>query len=52
MSEALDLSKEVEALAKKAVGEPDAGEAMKFAQAACNVANAMACINNITRANK
>lgn len=34
----------VETLLKKAVGASDSGDAMRFAQAACNVANALCAV--------
>lgn len=43
------MEKQIEALVKKAVDAHDAGEAMKFAQAACNVANAFATVDNTKR---
>ena len=40
----IDVSKEVESLVKKAERAGDATDALKFSQAACNAANAMACL--------
>jgi len=42
----IDLSKQIESLAQKAVDAFDSGDAMRYAQAACNAANAQACVNN------
>jgi hypothetical protein len=42
----VNLSKEVESLAKKAESAHDSIDALRFSQAACNVANAMACVCN------
>jgi len=39
-----ELTKHVEALAAKAAGQGDSGDAMRFAQAALNVANALATL--------
>lgn len=43
----IDVSKEVESLVKKAEQATDSNDALKFSQAACNAANAMACIRQI-----
>lgn len=45
----LDLSKEVESLAKKADSTQDATDALKFSQSACNLANAETCITTARR---
>ncbi len=42
--ENIDVTKEVESLVKKAEQAEKADDALKFSQAACNAANAMACI--------
>lgn len=47
--EKIDVTKEVESLVKKAEKAQRADDALKFSQAACNAANAMACINTIKR---
>lgn len=49
---AIDVSKEIESLIKKAAETQDAIEALQFSQAASNAANAMACLFNIQRAEK
>ncbi len=36
----------VEALIEMAANAPDSGDAMRFSQAACNAANARACVRN------
>ncbi len=41
-----DKRKEVEMLIDKAVKTPMSVEALQFSQAACNAANAMACVVN------
>lgn len=43
----INVSKEVEALVKKAAESVKPDDAMKFSQAACNAANAMACLHSI-----
>lgn len=48
----IDVSKEVESLIKKADEATKADDALKFSQAACNAANAMACLDTIVRLNK
>ena len=50
--ENIDVSKQVESLVKKAEQAEKADDALKFSQAACNSANAMACIDTIRRLNK
>lgn len=40
----INVSKEVESLVKKAAGAEKSDDALKFSQAACNAANAMACL--------
>lgn len=47
--EKIDVSKEVESLVKKAAEAEKSEDAMRFSQAACNAANAMACINTIQK---
>ena len=37
---------EVELLIDKAAKADDSGDALRFSQAACNAANAMACVSN------
>lgn len=44
MDNKVDVSTEVQALVKKAAETNSADEAMKFSQAACNSANAMAAL--------
>ena len=39
-----DKTKEVEKLIDKAVASPDSGDALRFSQAACNVANAISAL--------
>ena len=48
----IDVSKEVESLVKKAEQSEKADDALKFSQAACNAANAIACLDTIQRMNK
>jgi hypothetical protein len=48
----IDVNKEVElveSLIKKAAESPDSNDALKFSQAACNAANAMACLRTIPK---
>ncbi len=45
----IDVSKEVESLVKKAEAAEDSNDALKFSQAACNAANAMACLRSIRK---
>jgi hypothetical protein len=45
----IDVSKEVESLVKKAEQAEKSDDALKFSQAACNAANAMACLHNIKK---
>jgi hypothetical protein len=47
--ENIDVSKEVESLVKKAAEAEDSNDALQFSQAACNAANAMACLRNIPK---
>lgn len=44
----IDVTKEVEELVKKAAEAQDSGDAMRFSQAACNAANAMIGLRNLT----
>lgn len=44
----MDVTKEVESLVKKAEKAEKSEDALRFSQAACNSANAMACLSNIT----
>lgn len=44
--EKIDVSKEIKSLVEKAEKAATADEAMKWTQAACNAANAMACQNS------
>lgn len=39
----------VEQLIEKAAKAADSGDAMRFSQAACNAANALACVSNTKR---
>lgn len=48
----IDVSKEVESLVKKAEQAEKSEDAMRFSQAACNAANAMACVANTIRQEK
>lgn len=48
--ETIDVTKEVKSLVEKAETAEKADDALKFSQAACNAANAMACIGSIKRA--
>lgn len=50
--EPIDVTKEIESLVKKAEQAGDSNDALKFSQAACNAANAMACVATILRMNK
>lgn len=45
----MDVEKEVKSLIEKAEKAGDSGDALKFSQAACNVANAMSCIQSIPK---
>jgi hypothetical protein len=47
MSNQIDVTKEVESLVKKAEKAEKSDDALKFSQAACNSANAMACLQTI-----
>lgn len=47
--ENIDVTKEVESLVKKAAEAEKADDALKFSQAACNAANAMACLRHIPK---
>jgi hypothetical protein len=47
--EKIDVSTEVKSLVKKAEKAEKSDDALKFSQAACNAANAMACVNSIQR---
>lgn len=49
---AINVSKEVESLVKKAEQAKTADDALKFSQAASNAANAMACLHRIEEPNK
>lgn len=44
-----EMKKHVEDLIAKAAGASDSGEAMKFAQAALNAANAMCSLNVVAK---
>jgi hypothetical protein len=46
MSDHVDVSKEVKSLVEKAEQAQTADDALKFSQAACNSANAMAALAN------
>ncbi len=52
MENQIDVSKEVESLAKKAAAAEKSEDAMRFSQAACNTANAMTCCNEEARREK
>lgn len=41
----IDVSAEIKTLIEKAAKAEDSGDAMRFSQAACNAANAMACVS-------
>jgi hypothetical protein len=45
--ENIDVSKAVKSLVEKANEAKDANDALKYSQAACNAANAMACLSSI-----
>lgn len=47
MSHTVDLIKEIESLIKKAEKSVDSSDALRFSQAACNVANALERIKHI-----
>jgi hypothetical protein len=49
MENEIDVSKEVESLVKKAEQSQEPLAALQFSQAACNAANAMACLSNIPK---
>ena len=46
------MEKHIEAMIKKAAEAKDAAQAMQFAQAACNAANAMCSLNVAKREGK
>ena len=50
--EKIDVSEEVESLVKKAAAAEKSDDALKFSQAACNAANAMACLRTIQKASE
>lgn len=50
--EKIDVGKEVESLVKKAEQAEKSDDALKFSQAACNAANAMACLRNIPKSDE
>jgi hypothetical protein len=45
----LDLTDQIKKLVEKACSTDDGGDAMRFSQAATNVANAMDVVSNIKR---
>ena len=45
----IDVRKEIESLVKKAEQAEKSEDAMRFSQAACNAANAMACVRSIKK---
>ncbi len=45
----VDVSDEIRALVAKAANAAKSEDAMRFSQAACNAANAMACVHNVQR---
>lgn len=49
--EIVDVSLDIKALVKKAAEADESDDATRFAQAACNAANAMACLDNVRRQN-
>lgn len=46
-SKIIDVSKEIESLVQKAEKAEKSDDALKFSQAACNSANAMACLFSV-----
>jgi len=48
----IDVSTEVEQLVKKAAAAEKSEDAMRFSQAACNAANAMACVSNTHKSSR
>lgn len=48
----IDVTKEVEALVRKAEKAEKSEDAIRFSQAACNAANAMACLLGIEKTAK
>ena len=48
----IDVSKQIEGLVSKAAKVEKSEDAMRFSQAACNSANAMAVLDNIQRNKK
>lgn len=45
----INVSEEIKALIQKAKDAEKSEDAMRFSQAACNAANAMACVNQIPK---
>lgn len=52
MQNMIDISKEVESLVKKAEKAEKSEDALRFSQAACNAANAMACLRRFDDTDK
>lgn len=47
--EMIDVSTEIKAMVEKAAQAEKSEDAMRFSQAACNAANAMACVNMLSK---
>jgi len=47
----MDITKEIEVLVRKAEQAAKSEDALRFSQAACNAANAMACVNSMPISN-
>lgn len=45
----IDVTREIESLVKKAEKAEKSDDALKYSQAACNAANAMACVRNMPK---
>ena len=45
----MDMTKEIKSLIEKAEKADKSDDALKFSQAACNAANAMACVRNTSK---
>lgn len=42
----MNVSTQIKKMVQQALDSGDSGDAMRFSQAACNAASAMACVNN------
>lgn len=49
MDKQIDVTEQIESLVKKAEAADKSDDALRFSQAACNAANAMACLRNILK---